>query len=41
LRAKQLIESEHTHEAYRSKLAEVYAYVLAQDRTALCASPAD
>jgi glycosyltransferase involved in cell wall biosynthesis len=41
LRAKQLIQSEHTYEAFRSKLAEVYAYVLAQDRTAMGASVAD
>ncbi len=41
LRAKQLIESEHTYEAFKSKLAEVYAYVLAQGRGALGVSSAE
>jgi glycosyltransferase involved in cell wall biosynthesis len=41
LRAKQLIESEHTYEAFKSKLTDVYAYVVAQGRGTLGVSSAD
>ena len=41
LRARQLIQSEHTYEAFKSKLAEVYAYVVAQGRGALGVPSAD
>jgi glycosyltransferase involved in cell wall biosynthesis len=41
LRARQLVEREHTYEAFKGQLAEVYAYLEAQGRASLGASPAE
>jgi glycosyltransferase involved in cell wall biosynthesis len=40
LRARQLVEREHTYEAFKGKLAEVYAYLETRGRAAQRASPA-
>jgi glycosyltransferase involved in cell wall biosynthesis/ubiquinone/menaquinone biosynthesis C-methylase UbiE len=41
LRARQLVEREHTHEAFKTKLAGVYAYLEMQGGATQSASPAD
>ncbi|MGH6921517.1 MAG: glycosyltransferase [Geminicoccaceae bacterium] len=41
VRARQLVEREHTYAAFKVKLADVYAYLEAQGRAALDASPAE
>jgi glycosyltransferase involved in cell wall biosynthesis/SAM-dependent methyltransferase len=41
LRARQLVEREHTFEAFRRKLAEVYTFLAGQDRPAPSARPPD
>jgi glycosyltransferase involved in cell wall biosynthesis len=41
LRARQLVEREHTFRAFGEKLADVYAYLEAHSRAALRATPAE
>jgi glycosyltransferase involved in cell wall biosynthesis len=41
LRARQLVEREHTYEAFKGKLADVYAYLETRGRAAQRASPAE
>jgi glycosyltransferase involved in cell wall biosynthesis len=41
LRARQLVEREHTYEIFRKKLADVYAYLEQEARAAQSASPAE
>ena len=41
LRARQLVERDHTYEAFKKKLAEVYAYLEGQGRAAPSSSPAE
>jgi glycosyltransferase involved in cell wall biosynthesis len=41
LRARQLVEREHTYEAFKTKLAGVYAYLETQGGAPQSASPAD
>ena len=41
LRARQLVERDHTYEAFKAKLADVYAYLEAHGRVALDAAPAE
>jgi glycosyltransferase involved in cell wall biosynthesis/SAM-dependent methyltransferase len=41
LRARQLVERDHTYEAFERKLADVYAYLEGQGRAAPGASPAE
>jgi glycosyltransferase involved in cell wall biosynthesis len=40
LRARQLVERKHTYEAFKSQLADVYAFLEARGRTARSVSPA-
>ena len=41
LRARQMVERDHTYEAFERKLADVYAYLEGQGRAAPGASPAE